>query len=201
MSNKGEQMRYFKIHMLILLLMLMSVSLEVAFAQNIQNASIVTNASVSQEMGSRYVQLSGLRGIEEATRIYGNETTALSEGAQTGTIDVARSANATDVFDSNPSVNILLTRVDPSNRWVEITNEGITATELTGWMLSSGGNVTFTFPAIELEDDVFLRVREGMGNSTATDIYTNSTAPLWTENEITLLDTAGDVVSTLGVPA
>ncbi|HSD56585.1 MAG TPA: hypothetical protein VLB04_00280, partial [Methanotrichaceae archaeon] len=42
-------MRYFKIHMLILLVMLMSVSLEVVFAQDqdAMNASIATNASIA----------------------------------------------------------------------------------------------------------------------------------------------------------
>jgi hypothetical protein len=68
-------------------------------------------------------------------------------------------------------------------------------------MLVSGGNVTYTFPAIELEDDATLRIREGVGNSTATEIYTNSTAPLWTGNSITLFNEAGDTISTLSVPS
>jgi hypothetical protein len=201
MDYKGEHMRYFKISMLIFFALLMAISLEVTFAQNATNASSTMNASLPQAAGSRYIQLSGLGGIEEAADIFGNESPNLFNRTQMGTVNLERAANATAAFANNPSVNILITRVDPINRWVEITNDGITATELTGWMLVSGGNVTYTFPAIELEDDAALRIREGVGNSTATEIYTNSTAPLWTGNSITLFNEAGDTISTLSVPS
>jgi hypothetical protein len=194
-------MRYFKIHTLIFLAMIMAASLEMTFAQDAMNASSATNVSFPQAMGSRYIQLSGLGGIEEAAQVFGNESPGLLNRTPTGTVNLERGANAADAFANNPSVNILITRVDPVNRWVEITNEGITATELTGWRLASGGMVTYTFPAIELEDDAYIRIREGTGNNSAAEIYSNSTAPLWIGNNITLLNEAGDTISSLNVPA
>ena len=201
-------MGYFKKRMLILLVILISVSLETSFAQDTMNASIaanasVTNASLPQETRSRPLQLSGMGGTEELAQIAGAEAlfnTSQINPREAGTRDVTRSANITNIFRPNPSVGIGITSVDPVQRWVQITNSGIGAWNLTGWSLSSGENVTYTFPTFELEDGASVRVREGMGNSTATDVYTNSTMPLWTRNEISLLDEAGDTVSTVGVP-
>jgi hypothetical protein len=230
MNNEGEQMRYFKISMLILLVMLMSVSLEVVFAQDqaTMNASVATNASIAanasiamnesiaenasiaanvsepQEIRPRPLQLSGSIGTEELAQIAGTE--ALFDSSQinpqeAGTRDVTRLANIAGIFRPNPSVGVGIASVNAAQRWVQITNTGIGAWNLTGWMLSSGGNTTFTIPAFELEDGTSVRVREGMGSSTAADLYTNSTAPLWTGNTISLLDEAGNAVSTFGVPA
>ena len=119
---------------------------------------------------------------------------------ETGTSDVTRLANIAGIFRPNPSVGVGIASVNAAERWVQITNTGIGAWNLTGWTLSSGGDTTFTFPAFELEDGTSVRVREGTGNSTATDLYTNSTAPLWTGNTISLFDEAGNAVSTSGVP-
>lgn len=191
-------MRHFKIYMLTLLAVIMALSLELALAQN------NTTAIQPQETRSRPLQLSGLGGVEELAQIAGNATLPNSiqiNPEEAGTKDVTKSANITNIFSLNPSVGVSITGVNPAQRWVQITNEGIDAWNLTGWMLASGGNVTYTLPAIELEDDATLRIREGVGNSTATEIYTNSTAPLWTGNSITLLNEAGDTVSTLSVPA
>lgn len=191
-------MRHFKIYMLTLLAVIMALSLEVALAQN------NTTAIQPQETRPRPLQLSGLGGVEELAQIAGNAalpSTSQINPEEAGTKDVTKSANITNIFRPNPSVGVSITSVNPAQRWVQITNEGIDAWNLTGWMLASGGNVTYTFPTIELEDGASLRVREGMGNSTATEIYTNSTAPLWTGNSITLFNEAGDTISTLSVPA
>jgi hypothetical protein len=225
MNNEGEQMRYFKIHMLILLVMLMSVSLEVVFAQDqdtmnasiaenvsaaenasiAANESIATNVSAPQETASRPLQLSGSVGNEELAQVAG--TGALFNSSQinpqeAGTRDVTRLANIAGIFRPNPSVGISIASVNAAERWIQIANTGVGAWNLTGWMLSSGENATtFTFPAFELEDGTSVRVREGMGNSTATDLYTNSTTPLWMGNTVSLLDEAGNTVSTFSVPA
>jgi hypothetical protein len=204
--------------MLILLVMLMSVSLEVVFAQDqdtmnasiaenasaAENASITTNVSAPQETTSRPLQLSGSVGTEELAQVAGAE--ALFNSSQinpqeAGTTDVTKLANIAGIFRPNPSVGISIASVNAAERWVQIANTGVGAWNLTGWMLSSGENTTFTFPAFELEDGTSVRVREGMGNSTATDLYTNSTAPLWMGNTVSLLDEAGNTVTTFSVPA
>ncbi len=191
-------MRYFKIYMLTLLAVLMALSLEVALAQN------NTTSMQPQEARARPLQLSGMGGAEELAQIAGE--TALFDSNQTnpqeaGTRDVTKLANITGIFRPNPSVGISITSVDPTQRRVQITNAGIGAWNLTGWSLASGGNATYTFPAFELEDGASVRVREGMGNSTATEIYTNSTAPLWIGREVTLRNDVGNIISTYSVPA
>ncbi len=191
-------MRYFKIYMLTLLAVLMALSLEAALAQN------NTTAMQPQEIRSQSIKLSGMAGTEELAQIAGE--TALFDSNQTnpqeaGTTDVTKLANIAGIFRPNPSVAVSITSVNPTERWVQITNAGVAAWDLTGWSLSSDGNATYTFPAFELEDGASVRVREGMGNSTATEIYTNTTAPLWIGNEITLRNDVGNVISTYSVPA
>ncbi len=191
-------MGYFRIYVITLIALLMALSLEVALAQN------NTTAMQQQVTRSQPIDLSGMGGTEELAQLAGS--TALFNSSQvntseSGTTDVTRSANITDIFSRNPSIGVSIAGVNPSQRWVQITNAGIGAWNLTGWSLSSGGNVTYAFPAFELDDGASVRVREGMGNSTATEIYTNSTAPLWTGNEIALRDDVGEVVSTYSVPA
>jgi hypothetical protein len=128
-----------------------------------------------------------LVGTEELAQVAGTE--ALFDSSQinpqeAGTSDVTRLANIAGIFRPNPSVGVGIASVNTAERWVQITNTGIDAWNMTGWMLSSDGNTTFTFPDFELEDGTSVRVREGTGNSTATEIYTNSTAPPWTEHNL-----------------
>lgn len=191
-------MRYFKVCMLTLLAVVMVQSLEVALAQN------NTTAMQPQEIRSQPIQLSGTGGTEELAQVVGRS--ALANASQinpkeAGTADVTKSANLSSIFNRNPSIGVSITGVNPSQRWVQIANEGIGAWNLTGWSLSSGGNTTYTFPVLSLEDGSSVRVREGMGNSTAADIYTNSTSPLWIGKEVTLRDDAGNTISTYSVPA
>jgi hypothetical protein len=191
-------MRYFKIYMLTLLAAVMALSLEVALAQN------NTTAMQPQEIRSQPIQLSGMGGTEELVQIAGRSALANTSQInpnEAGTTDVTKSANLSSIFNRNPSVDVSITGVNPSQRWIQITNEGIGAWNLTGWSLSSGGSATYTFPAFNLENGASVRVREGVGNSTAKDIYTNSIAPLWTGREVTLRNDAGNIVSTYSVPA
>jgi hypothetical protein len=191
-------MRYFKIHMLTMLAVLMALSLGVALAQN--NTTVMQ----PQETRARPLQLSGMGGIEELAQIAGNAALANSSQinpGEAGVKDVTKSANVSSIFSINPSVDVSVTSVNPSQRWVQITNAGIGTWNLTGWSLSSDGNTTYTFPAFELANGASVRVREGAGNNTATDVYTNSTAPLWTDNEIMLRNDAGELISTYSMPA
>lgn len=191
-------MRYFKACMLTLLAAVMALSLNAALAQN------NTTAMQPQEIRSQPLQLSGMGGTEELAQIVGRSAianTSQINPKEAGTSDVTKSANLSSIFNRNPSVGISITSVNPSQRWVQITNEGIGAWNLTGWSLSSGENTTYKFPAFNLEDGASVRVREGMGNSTAAEIYTNSTAPLWTGREVTLRNDAGSMISTYSVPA
>ncbi len=189
-------MRYFTIYIPILLAVVLSLSLGASLAQN--NTTLIRPG----EIGSQPVQLSGETGIKELAQVSGNASlfnaTQINPGASK---DVTRSANISNIFNRNPSVGVVIAAINPSQRWVEIRNDGIGPWNITGWSLSSGGAMTYKFPAIELADGASLRVREGLGNGTSAQIYTNATTPLWIGNDIVLVSEAGDMISSARVPA
>lgn len=190
-------MRYFSI--LTLIAVLAALSLGLAFSQVPMSAS-------EQNAGSRYVQLSGPSGAAEAAQVFGNNTTiapitSAKASATRGSTNVAGIANATGVFSRNPSLGVNITEVDLAQKWVEVTNQGVATSDLTGWMLTSGTNVTYTFPAFELESGASVRVRDGAGNSSKADIYTNSSAPLWIGNEVDLRDATGVIAGQYNISA
>ncbi len=87
------------------------------------------------------------------------------------------------------------------DQWVEIANEGTGSMNLTGWMLTNMENQMFSFPAnFTLKAGSIVKVHEGLGNDTATDLF-NSTL-LWNKESdtATLKDATGKVVSEYKYP-
>ncbi len=203
---------------LILLAALVTLSSGCALAQDASNATIdmnVTNESdvadvapltetveatqaAPQETASRFQQLSTF--VEGATTILGKNTTQEYS-------DVSKSANRDTVFtreagDFTPAVKVSITKVSTAeDKYIQVTNQAVGSWDLMGWTLASAGNTTFTFPSLTLEEKAFVRVHEGEGLGSTTDIYTNSTAPLWIDNLVSLLDADGSIISTYDVSA
>jgi hypothetical protein len=107
--------------------------------------------------------------------------------------DVTQTSDVQSVFSRNPSLNVNITSADTTEKWLEITNQGIATTDLSGWSISSEGNVTFIFPTYELEGGDSVKVREGTGVGAEGEIYTNSTDSLWLGNVVMLIDASGVV--------
>ena len=141
---------------------------------------------------SRFKQLS----------VYAGESSVLGTNEAQSFTDVSVSANPTAVFtrdagEFSPSAKLGISSVGTGDdKYVEVKSQAVGEWDLSGWTLSSAGATTFTFPALTLEEGAVVRVHEGEGAGSATDIYTNSTTPLWTENLISLVDAEGDVIST-----
>ena len=141
---------------------------------------------------SRFKQLS----------VYAGESSVLGMNEAQSFTDVSVSANPTAVFTRDagklsPSTKLGISSVGTGDdKYVEVKSQAVGEWDLSGWTLSSAGATTFTFPALTLEEGAVVRVHEGEGEGSATDIYTNSTTPLWTENLISLSDAEGDVIST-----
>jgi len=141
---------------------------------------------------SRFKQLS----------VYAGESSVLGMNEAQSFTDVSVSANPTAVFTRDagklsPSTKLGISSVGTGDdKYVEVKSQAVGEWDLSGWTLSSAGATTFTFPALTLEEGAVVRVHEGEGAGSATDIYTNSTTPLWTENLISLSDAEGDVIST-----
>ena len=146
---------------------------------------------------SRFKQLS----------VYAGESSVLGKNEAQSFTDVSVSANPTAVFTRDagklsPSTKLGISSVGTGDdKYVEVKSQAVGEWDLSGWTLSSAGATTFTFPALTLEEGAVVRVHEGEGAGSATDIYTNSTTPLWTENLISLSDAEGDVISTFDVSA
>ena len=118
---------------------------------------------------------------------------------------MSKTANRDTVFTreagaSTPAVKVGITRVNTGDdKYVQVTNQAVGSWDLSGWTLASAGNTTFTFPALTLEEKSFVRVHEGEGMGSMTDIYTNSSAPLWIDNLVSLQDADGSIISTYDV--
>jgi competence protein ComEC len=81
--------------------------------------------------------------------------------------------------------------------WVEITDQGGSGTDLTGWTLRDAVNATFTFPhAFNLGGGASVKVRAGTGTNTATDLYWNRGSAVWNNDHdtATLRDADGQTV-------
>lgn len=155
-----------------------------------------TEQATPQETASRFKQLSTF--VKGATTILGKNTA--QEYA-----DVSKTANRDTVFTreagvSTPAVKVGITGVSTAeDKYVQVTNQAVGSWDLMGWTLASAGNTTFTFPSLTLEEKAFVRVHEGEGVSSTTDIFTNSTAPLWIDNLVSLQNADGTIISTYDV--
>lgn len=134
-----------------------------------------------------------------------NASAQINPGART--TNVVQLANTTAIFGPNKAESINITQVNTAGgRWIGITNQGIAATNLSGWRLMNRENFVYVFPNVNLFPGSIIKVHEGTGRSSTTDLYTNSTAPLFSGSAdlITLLDAQGEIASqynTSGVPA
>ena len=161
------------------------------------NETPAEEVAVATETASRFKQLSNY--TAGTSMVLGK---ALPEGYS----DVATSADRAAVFSRDsgipaPSVKVTITReVDtPGDKYVQVANEAVGEWDMTGWTLESAGVATFVFPELVLNASTSIKVHEGMGAGTATDIYTNSTEPLWIDNIVTLKDAAGNTLTSYDV--
>lgn len=167
---------------------------ETASTANVTNATIInaTNVSVTQEAISRFTQLS------KATL---TKAEVLGKNIAGGYRDVTKAADTNVVFSrgpgtTTPSVKVAITKVNMvGDKWVEITNQAVGPWDFNGWRLVSAGNATFIFPEFTLQMGASVKVHEGNGPGSDSDLYTNNTAPLWIDNEIALQNAEGSTIS------
>ncbi len=125
-----------------------------------------------------------------------NASVQVNPGAKT--TNVAQLANVTSIFGPNKAEAVSIVQVNSvGGMWIGIGNQGITATNLTGWRLKNNANSAYVFPNINLDPGSIVRVHQGSGRSSTTDLYTNSTAPLFSNSGdmITLLDAQGEIAA------
>ena len=167
----------------------------VAAPQNVTEKAPVVSPQVT---ATRFKQLSNYTSGANAV---------LGKSIPSGYADVTKAADTNAVFSReagvpSPSVKVSITKVNVlGDKYVQIANKAVGAWDLTGWKLVSAGNATYTFPAFSLDNGLSVKVHEGNGSGTATDMYTNSTAPLWIDNVVALQDATGGVISSYDISA
>jgi len=172
-----------------------TVATSVTAPQNVTEKAPVVP---TQTPATRYKQLSNYTSGANAV---------LGEKIQSGYSDVTKTADTNVVFSReagvpSPSVKVSITKVNVlGDKYVQIANQAVGAWDLTGWKLVSAGNATYTFPAFSLDNGLSVKVHEGNGSGTATDMYTNNTAPLWIDNVVALQDATGGVISSYDISA
>jgi len=158
--------------------------------------TVEATQAIPQETASRFKQLS---------TFVGGAMTVLGKNTAQEYVDVSQTANRDTVFTreagaSTPAVKVGITRVNTAeDKYVQVTSQAVGTWDLMGWTLASAGNTTFTFPALTLEEKASVRVHEGEGAGSKTDIFTNGTAPLWIDNLVSLQDADGSIISTYDV--
>ena len=170
---------------------------EIPVNETPMNETPAEEVAVATETASRFKQLSNYTA---------GTSMVLGKALPGGYSDVATSADRAAVFSRDsgipaPSVKVTIARVvdTPGDKYVQVANEAVGEWDMTGWTLESAGVATFVFPQLVLEDGTSIKVHEGMGAGTATDIYTNSTEPLWVDNIVTLKDAAGNILTSYDV--
>lgn len=170
---------------------------EIPVNETPMNETPAEEVAVATETASRFKQLSNYTV---------GTSMVLGKALPGGYSDVATSADRAAVFSRDsgipaPSVKVTITRVvdTPGDKYVQVANEAVGEWDMTGWTLESAGVATFVFPELVLNASTSIKVHEGMGAGTATDIYTNSTEPLWIDNIVTLKDAAGNTLTSYDV--
>ncbi len=170
---------------------------EIPVNETPMNETPAEEVAVATETASRFKQLSNYTA---------GTSMVLGKALPGGYSDVATSADRAAVFSRDsgipaPSVKVTITRVvdTPGDKYVQVANEAVGEWDMTGWTLESAGVATFVFPELVLNASTSIKVHEGMGAGTATDIYTNSTEPLWIDNIVTLKDAAGNTLTSYDV--
>lgn len=160
-------------------------------------ATVAAAEPAPEATESRFKQLS----------VYAGESTVLGKNATAGYTDVSATTDRTAVFTRDagrlsPSTKLGISKVGTGDdRFVEVTSQAVGEWDLANWSLSSGGSTTFAFPSLILEEGAAVRVHEGAGAASATDIYTNSSEPLWVDSLVSLVDGEGDIISTYDISA
>ena len=109
--------------------------------------------------------------------------------ATDGAVVTVTTARREEPEPSGPNVLISHIQYDPPgtdrgdnlvNEWVELTNRGDQAADLTGWWLEDEAGHRFEFPVgFALAHEASVKIRTGSGTDTATDLYWGRGTAVW----------------------
>lgn len=164
---------------LVLLTMLMALSIGVAFGEKdiAANKAMTTNGLVANKIAA--------------------------SGLNANSVDAA-DAKENEAVDKNETGedNVIIDSVTYSKsvQYVELKNNETSEQNLTGWKLEVQNKTVFTFPKFTLDANARVKVHAGMGTDSKKDLYATNSLLTKEDEEVSLLDASGAVVSTSEEP-
>lgn len=146
---------------------------------------------------------------------FGGKDTAANKSMPTNEMDVNKVApneNAVDAADAKEnetidknekgedSVIIDSVTFSPSVKYVELKNNETLEQNLTGWKLEVQNKTAFTFPKFTLDANARAKIHAGTGKDSKTDLYATNSLLTKADDEVSLFDANGTVVSTSEEP-
>jgi hypothetical protein len=165
---------------LVLLTMLMALSIGVAFGEKdaaAQKAVPTNDMSVTKVASAG----SGVTETVDAADVKENEAADKNETGE-------------------DSVIIDSVTYSPSTQYIELKNNEISEQNLTSWKLDALNKTVFTFPEFTLDPNARVKVHAGTGKDSRTDLYATNSLLTKADDEVSLLDASGTVVSTSEEP-
>lgn len=127
--------------------------------------------------------------------VFGEKNTTASTMAQSNAVSTIKAGSNADAADANSAVidSVTYSKISQS---VEIKNNETSALDLTGWKLEVQNKTVYTFPKYTLDVNATVKVHSGLGMNNKTDLFAGATLLTNANDEVSLLDTTGSVIST-----
>lgn len=111
--------------------------------------------------------------------------------------NVAAVESNPDVADAADANSAIIDNVTYSktSQLVEIKNNETSALDLTGWKLEVLNKTVYTFPKYMLDVNAKVKVHSEPGKDSKTDLYAMATILTKADDEVSLLDVTGKVIS------
>ncbi len=127
--------------------------------------------------------------------VFGEKSTSASTVAQSNSLSAIKAGSNADAADANSAVINSVT-YSKTSQSVEIKNNETSALDLTGWKLEVQNKTVYTFPKYTLDVNATVKVHSGLGMNNKTDLFAGATLLTNANDEASLLDTTGSVIST-----
>jgi len=115
--------------------------------------------------------------------------------AQSNALSMINAGSNADAADAKSAIIESVT-YGKASQSVEIKNNETSALDLTGWKLEAQNKTVYTFPKFALDANAVVRVHSGAGKNSKADLYAAAAILTKSDDEVTLRDTTGNVIST-----
>ncbi len=145
----------------------------------------------------------GAKNNTAADNVMPSNASKFTAGSNVAVADVA-DAKENETVDQNESIedSVIINNINYGKiaQSVEIKNNETSVQNMTGWRLEVQNKMVFTFPKFVLGAKARVFIHSGMGSDSKTDLYAKTTMLTKADEEVSLLDANGNIVSTSEEP-